>query len=91
MIKESKKSTDNLNLMLTEFKEKISKIMNITFIVLLLFFLWLLAAQIVILSQGWELFQGTTNQLDNGRKELTDIESTINTNTHEDNNENERE
>jgi len=32
-------------------------------IVLSVFFLWLLAAQIVILSQGWELFQGTADRM----------------------------
>ena len=29
-----------------------------------LFLVWLLAAQVVILSQGWELYQGTADRLE---------------------------
>jgi hypothetical protein len=29
-----------------------------------LFFAWLLAAQVVMLSQGWELFQGTADRME---------------------------
>ena len=28
------------------------------------FFVWLLAAQVVILSQGWELYQGTAGRIE---------------------------
>jgi hypothetical protein len=31
-----------------------------------LFFGWLLVAQVVILSQGWELFQGTAGRMESG-------------------------
>jgi len=39
-------------------------------IVVSLFFLWLLAAQVVIFSQGWEPFQGTAGRMESGRDEL---------------------
>jgi hypothetical protein len=38
-------------------------------LVLSLFFLWLLAAQVVILSQGWELYQGTAGRMEGAAPE----------------------
>ena len=35
-------------------------------LVFTLFFLWLLAAQVVIFSQGWELYQGTAGRMEGG-------------------------
>lgn len=61
MISQSKRSTDNLSALLTGFQSKMGNTINIASIVLVLFFLWLLAAQAVIFSQGYELFQGTAN------------------------------
>jgi hypothetical protein len=61
MISQSKASTDSLNTMLTGFQSRMGNTINIVSIVLVLFFLWLLAAQAVIFSQGYELFQGTAS------------------------------
>ncbi|MBW6473315.1 MAG: hypothetical protein K0B14_09350 [Anaerolineaceae bacterium] len=59
MIEESKTSTEALEGLLTNFNNNLPRIMNITTVLLVLFFLWLLAAQVVIISQGYELFHGT--------------------------------
>ena len=64
IIANSQGSMDNLKLMLTNFQDNLNRILNIAAIVLTLFFLWLLAAQVVILSQGWELYQGTTDRME---------------------------
>jgi len=61
VVSQSKTSTDNLNSILTGFQSNLEKYLNITALVLILFFLWLLAMQVVIFSQGWELYQGTTD------------------------------
>jgi hypothetical protein len=64
MIGESKSSMDNMKTLLTNTKNNLGRILNGTTIVLTLFFLWLLAAQVVIFSQGWELFHGTAGRMD---------------------------
>ncbi len=61
VVSQSKTSTDNLNSILTGFQSNLEKYLNITALVLIVFFLWLLAMQVVIFSQGWELYQGTTD------------------------------
>ena len=66
MITQSQSSMDNLKLMLTNVQNNLNNILNGVAIVLSLFFLWLLAAQIVILSQGWELYQGTAGRMEGG-------------------------
>jgi hypothetical protein len=43
-------------------------------IVLSLFFAWLLAAQVVILSQGWELYQGTAGRMEGGAEMAPAVE-----------------
>jgi len=63
MISQSKASTDSLNAMLTGFQSKMPNSLNIASIVLVLFFLWLLAAQVVIFSQGYELYHGTASEM----------------------------
>lgn len=63
MIEESKTSTEALEGLLTNFNNNLPRIMNITTVVLVLFFLWLLAAQVVIFSQGYELFHGTAENM----------------------------
>ena len=34
---------------------------------MVLFMLWLLVTQVVIFSQGWELFHGTAGRVDSGK------------------------
>ena len=50
--------------MLSNMQSNLVSILNIVVIVLSIFFLWLLAAQVVILSQGWELYQGTADRME---------------------------
>jgi hypothetical protein len=66
MIGESKSSMDNLQSMLTNTKNNLPNVLNIATAVLTLFFLWLLAVQVVILSQGLELFHGTATTMAGG-------------------------
>jgi uncharacterized coiled-coil protein SlyX len=64
MITQSKSSMDNLTSILTSIQNNLPTILNAAAIVLTLLFLWLLAAQVVILSQGWELYQGTADRME---------------------------
>lgn len=66
MVIQSKSSMDNLKAMLINVQNNLDNILNTTAIVLSLAFFWLLAAQVVILSQGWELFQGTAGRMESG-------------------------
>lgn len=66
MVIQSKSSMDNLKTMLSNIQNNLDNILNTTAIVLSLVFFWLLAAQVVILSQGWELFQGTAGRMESG-------------------------
>ncbi len=66
MIGESRASMENLKVMLAGIQSNLPQIMNITSIVLGLFFLWLLAAQAVIFSQGLELYRGTAGRMEGG-------------------------
>ena len=69
MIGQSQASMESLRSMLTSVQNNLANILNGVAIVLSLFFLWLLAAQIVILSQGWELYQGTAGRMESGEEE----------------------
>jgi uncharacterized coiled-coil protein SlyX len=64
MITQSKSSMDNLMSILTSIQNNLPTILNAAAIVLTLLFSWLLAAQVVILSQGWELYQGTADRME---------------------------
>jgi chromosome segregation ATPase len=64
MIQQSQASMENLKAMLDNLQNNLTSILNGVAITLSLFFLWLLAAQIVILSQGWELYQGTAGRME---------------------------
>ena len=64
MITQSKSSMDNLTSILTNIQNNLPTILNAVAIVLTLLFSWLLAAQVVILSQGWELYQGTADRME---------------------------
>ena len=64
MLTQSKSSMDNLASILTTIESNLPTILNAAAIALSLFFAWLLAAQVVILSQGWELYQGTADRME---------------------------
>ena len=64
MITQSRSSMDNLTSILTSIQNNLPTILNAAAIVLTLLFSWLLAAQVVILSQGWELYQGTADRME---------------------------
>ncbi len=66
MVVQSQSSMDSLKVMLANVQSNLGNILNIGALVLTLFFLWLLATQVVILTQGWELFQGTAGRLEGG-------------------------
>ena len=63
MVTQSQSSMDDLKLMLSNIQDNLTNIVNSAALVLTLAFLWLLAAQVVILSQGWELYHGTVDRL----------------------------
>jgi hypothetical protein len=64
MLTQSQTSMDNLKTMLTNLHLNLASILNALAIGMTLFLLWLLTAQIVIFSQGWELFQGTADRME---------------------------
>jgi uncharacterized protein YukE len=73
MIAQSETSMNNMTVMLTNIQDNLASILNWAAIVLSLFFLWLLAAQVVILSQGYELFQGTAGRMDVGEEQTGSV------------------
>jgi len=64
MVVESKSSMDGLTAILTSIQDNLGTILNGVAIALTLFFAWLLAAQTVILSQGWELYRGSADRME---------------------------
>jgi len=68
MITQSQSSMDNLKSILTNLQSNLPAILNGFVIAVSLFLIWLLAAQIVILSQGWELYQGTASRMESGEE-----------------------
>lgn len=64
IIKESISSLEQMKTMLETARENSQKAINWFTFFVILFFIWLLAAQVVILSHGWELFNRKTNRLD---------------------------
>jgi chromosome segregation ATPase len=73
MITQSQSSMDDLKSMVTNIQENLDSILNWVAIFLSLFFLWLLAAQVVIFSQGWELYQGTADRIESEVAESPEI------------------
>lgn len=69
MITQSESSMDNLMSILINVQDNLTNILNGVAIVMSLFFLWLLAAQVVIFSQGWELYQGTADRIEGEEEE----------------------
>jgi hypothetical protein len=66
MITQSQSSMDNLKAILTNIQNNLPAILNGVAVVLGLFFIWLLAAQVVIFSQGLELYRGTAGRMESG-------------------------
>jgi uncharacterized coiled-coil protein SlyX len=64
MVVQSQSSMDNLISILTSMQSNLATILNGAAIVLTLLLLWFLATQVVILSQGWELYQGTADRME---------------------------
>jgi hypothetical protein len=69
MVLQSQSSLEKLGEILTNLQSNLTSILNGAAIVFSLFFLWLLAAQVVIISQGWELYQGTAGQMEDDADE----------------------
>lgn len=74
MVAQSQSSVENLAPMLTSIQSNLTSIVNGAVLVLSLFLLWLLAIQVVIFSQGWELYQGTAGRMEDGEAELPAIQ-----------------
>lgn len=70
MVAQSQSSLKNLAPILTNVQNNLTSIVNGVVLGFSLFFLWLLAIQIVIFSQGWELYQGTAGRMENGEAKL---------------------
>ena len=66
MVTQSESSMDNLSSMLTNIQNNLPAILNSTAVVVSAFLVWLFVAQIVILTQGWELYQGTAGHMESG-------------------------
>ncbi len=64
MVLQTESSMDNLKAMLNNIENNLDAMLMGAAAVLSMFFLWLLAAQVVILSQGWELYHGTAGRMD---------------------------
>jgi hypothetical protein len=64
MVAQSRSSMDNLTAILTSIQNNLPAILNGIAIAFTAFFVWLLVAQVVIFSQGWELFQGTAGRME---------------------------
>ena len=75
MVIQSQSSLANLATMLTDIQDNLTTILNWVAILLSVFLLWLLAAQVVILSQGWELYQGTAGRMEGSAAEQQEQEA----------------
>ncbi len=75
MIGQSQSSMDTLKTMLAGIPGNLDNILNIVTLVVTLLLVWMLAAQVVIFSQGWELFQGTAGRMEGGAPEPVRVEA----------------
>jgi hypothetical protein len=64
MVIQSQSSMDNVKAILVNIQNNLGTILNGVAIVLTAFLVWLLAAQVVILSQGLELYHGTADRME---------------------------
>ncbi len=70
MIRQSQTSMGNLSPILTDLQANLPRIVDGAVIGLTLFLVWLLVIQVVVLTQGWELFQGTAGRMEGGDDEV---------------------
>lgn len=68
MIAQSQSSMEDLAPILTNIQSNLSSMVNGAILALSLFFLWLLTIQIVVFTQGWELYQGTAGRMESGEE-----------------------
>lgn len=78
MVYQSKSSLDNLLTILTQIENNLPKFINGATIIFGLLFFWLLSAQVVILSQGWELYHGTTGRMEGKSLKSASGEAAVN-------------
>ncbi len=64
MVVQSQSSMDDVTSILTNIQSNLPTILNWVAIALTLFFVWLLVAQVVIFSQGLELYHGTADRME---------------------------
>lgn len=64
MLADSRNPMSDLQSLLGNLQKNLPSIMTTVSLVMGLFFLWLLAAQVVIFSQGWELYHGTAGRME---------------------------
>jgi hypothetical protein len=70
MITQSQTSMGNLGPILTNLQSNLPRIFDGAAIALTVFLVWLLTIQVVVLTQGWELFQGTAGRMEGGEDEV---------------------
>lgn len=70
MVRQSQTSMGDLSPILTNLQSNLPPIVDGAAIVLTVFLVWLLAIQVVVLTQGWELFQGTAGRMEGGEDEV---------------------
>lgn len=66
MLAQSEDSMGNLAPVLSGIQSNLPVAVDTVVLVLTLLMLWLLAVQVVVLTQGWELFQGTAGRMEGG-------------------------
>lgn len=69
MAAQSQTSVGNLEPILTDLQSNLTPILDGVALGLTLFLLWLLTIQIVVFSQGWELYRGTAGRMESGEEE----------------------
>jgi hypothetical protein len=74
MVSQSQTSVGNLAPILTDLQNNLPSIVDGVAIALSLFLLWLLTIQVVVLTQGWELFQGTAGRMEGGEDEVAVVQ-----------------
>ncbi len=64
MVAQSQTSLEKMKTMLNNTNNNLDNTVNIAAWISSLFFFWLLMTQVVIFTQGWELYHGTANRID---------------------------
>lgn len=77
MVGQSQSSVGELEPILTNLQNNLTPILDGVALGLTLFLLWLLAIQVVVLTQGWELYQGTAGRMEGGDEPQQAPEDTL--------------